>query len=86
MDEVADKDDLLGIDDTVRRTAFFSPRPATRNKASVFTRGARNSLLAELDSPIIVPLTAKDGVVEATSAVCACVCACALFLFNRLCT
>ncbi len=77
MDEVADKDDLLGIDDTVRRTAFFSPRPATRNKASVFTLGSRAALLTELDSPIIVPLTAKEGTIVAKCAL--------FFLFFLLC-
>lgn len=52
---------MLGAEDTVRRGGFFSSKPSMKNRSTVFTLGQRGTLLAELESPIIVPHTAKDG-------------------------
>ena len=58
---VADKDDLMGVEDTPKRAGFFGAKAARlKHRATVFTVGDRGKLLAELDAPIIVPHTAKE--------------------------
>ena len=64
--EVADKDDLLGTEDVVKRTGFFggSKSVPLKNRQTVFTLGNRANILTELESAIMVPTslegTAKD--------------------------
>lgn len=56
VDEVADKDDLLGLEDKPKLTSIFSSKPAMRNRSTVFTLGNRLSTIAnEIDSSIIIP-------------------------------
>ncbi|XP_063287642.1 vacuolar protein sorting-associated protein 52 homolog [Pelobates fuscus] len=58
-EEVAEKDDLMGIEDTAKKS-FFS-KPALRSKNTVFTVGNRAAIISptELEGPIIVPHTAQ---------------------------
>lgn len=59
FEEVAEKDDLMGVEDTARK-GFFS-KPPLRSRNTVFTLGQRGALLgsAELEAPIIVPHAAQ---------------------------
>jgi hypothetical protein len=61
FEEVANKDDLMGADDTRGRTSFFSSRPSTQKRATVFTLGDRASILSELEAPILVPHMKEGG-------------------------
>lgn len=55
FEEVADKDDLMGVEDTAKKS-FFSSKPALKNRSTVFTLGNRGDVLtARLEEPIIVP-------------------------------
>ncbi|GAB6031475.1 Vacuolar protein sorting-associated protein 52 [Chamberlinius hualienensis] len=55
FEEVADKTDLLGVDDNYKKSVF-GIRTALKNKATIFTLGNRgNVLTTELEAPIIVP-------------------------------
>lgn len=55
IDEVADKDDLLGFEDKPK-TSIFSTKPSMRNRSTVFTLGNRLMTIAnEIDSSIIIP-------------------------------
>ncbi|XP_058713394.1 vacuolar protein sorting-associated protein 52 homolog isoform X2 [Poecile atricapillus] len=60
-EEVADKDDLMGVEDTARK-GFFS-KPSLRSRNTVFTLGNRGAVIgpAELEAPIIVPHAAQRG-------------------------
>ncbi|KAJ3609052.1 hypothetical protein NHX12_023579 [Muraenolepis orangiensis] len=60
-EEVADKDDLMGVEDTAKK-GFFS-KPSLRSRNTIFTLGQRGALLgpAELEGPIIIPHTAQRG-------------------------
>ncbi|XP_014118298.1 PREDICTED: vacuolar protein sorting-associated protein 52 homolog, partial [Pseudopodoces humilis] len=60
-EEVADKDDLMGVEDTARK-GFFS-KPSLRSRNTVFTLGNRGAVIgpAELEAPIIVPHAAQKG-------------------------
>ncbi|XP_072015361.1 vacuolar protein sorting-associated protein 52 homolog [Amphiura filiformis] len=59
FDEVADKDDLMGIEDNAKK-GFFSAKPSLKNRSTVFTLGNRGSIITtELESPIIIPHTAQ---------------------------
>jgi hypothetical protein len=60
FDELTDKDDLMGADDT-KKTSFFSSKPSLKSKSTVFTLGNRAAILTELKQPILVPHTAKEG-------------------------
>lgn len=56
-----DKDDLLGADDTVKRsTGFFSSKPTLKSKSTTFTLGNRANVLEQLEAPILVPHAAQD--------------------------
>ncbi|XP_039256225.1 vacuolar protein sorting-associated protein 52 homolog [Styela clava] len=58
-DEVADKDDLIAIEDTARR-GFFSSKMPLKNRATIFTLGGRGSILTtDLESAVIVPHAAQ---------------------------
>ncbi|XP_071948062.1 vacuolar protein sorting-associated protein 52 homolog [Antedon mediterranea] len=60
-DEVADKDDLMGIEDNAKK-GFFSSKVSFKNRSTVFTIGNRNSVLTtELEAPIIVPHAAQKA-------------------------
>ncbi|XP_030053082.1 vacuolar protein sorting-associated protein 52 homolog [Microcaecilia unicolor] len=59
--EVAEKDDLMGVEDTAKK-GFFS-KPSLKNRNTVFTVGNRANIItsAELEAPIIVPHTAQKS-------------------------
>ncbi|CAL9704030.1 unnamed protein product [Knipowitschia caucasica] len=60
-EEVADKDDLMGVEDTAKK-GFFS-KPSLKSRNTIFTVGQRGNILspAELEGPILVPHTAQRG-------------------------
>ncbi|XP_038598181.1 vacuolar protein sorting-associated protein 52 homolog [Tachyglossus aculeatus] len=60
-EEVAEKDDLMGVEDTAKK-GFFS-KPSLRNRNTVFTLGTRGAVIspAELEAPILVPHAAHKG-------------------------
>lgn len=62
-EEQPDKDDLMAADDNAKsRTSIFSAKPTLKNRATIFTLGARGDLLTtELESPILVPYTAAKA-------------------------
>ncbi|XP_029441038.1 vacuolar protein sorting-associated protein 52 homolog [Rhinatrema bivittatum] len=59
--EVAEKDDLMGVEDTAKK-GFFS-KPSLKNRNTVFTVGNRGNIITsmELEAPIIVPHTAQKS-------------------------
>ncbi|KAB0365997.1 hypothetical protein FD754_010153 [Muntiacus muntjak] len=75
-EEVAEKDDLMGVEDTAKKdilcdltvfldsgpSRFFS-KPSLRSRNTIFTLGTRGSVIspAELEAPILVPHTAQRG-------------------------
>uniref|UniRef100_A0A8D3EFE5 Vacuolar protein sorting-associated protein 52 homolog n=1 Tax=Scophthalmus maximus TaxID=52904 RepID=A0A8D3EFE5_SCOMX len=64
-EEVADKDDLMGVEDTAKKgilQSFFS-KPSLKSRNTIFTLGQRGAILspAELEGPILVPHTAQRG-------------------------
>ncbi|KAG9333684.1 hypothetical protein JZ751_010674 [Albula glossodonta] len=60
-EEVADKDDLMGVEDTAKK-GFFS-KPSLKSRNTIFTLGQRGAVLSpvELEGPILVPHTAQRG-------------------------
>ncbi|XP_078271762.1 vacuolar protein sorting-associated protein 52 homolog [Rhinoraja longicauda] len=60
-EEVADKDDLMGVEDTAKK-GFFS-KPSLKNRNTIFTLGNRGNVIAssELEAPIIVPHAAQKN-------------------------
>lgn len=60
-EEVADKDDLMGVEDTAKK-GFFS-KPSLKSRNTIFTLGQRGAILSptELEGPILVPHTAQRG-------------------------
>ncbi|XP_003969289.1 vacuolar protein sorting-associated protein 52 homolog [Takifugu rubripes] len=60
-EDVADKDDLMGVEDTAKK-GFFS-KPSLKSRNTIFTVGQRGAILspAELEGPILVPHTAQRG-------------------------
>ncbi|XP_043539594.1 vacuolar protein sorting-associated protein 52 homolog [Chiloscyllium plagiosum] len=60
-EEVADKDDLMGVEDTAKK-GFFS-KPSLKNRNTIFTLGNRGNVIAssELEAPIIVPHAAQKS-------------------------
>lgn len=53
-EEVATKDDLMGIEDNTNRNLFY--KSSLKNRGTVFTIGNRGDVLAQqLEAPIIVP-------------------------------
>ncbi|KAJ8273736.1 hypothetical protein GJAV_G00104970 [Gymnothorax javanicus] len=65
-EEVADKDDLMGVEDTAKKDilslCFFS-KPSLKSRNTIFTLGQRGAVLspAELEGPILIPHTAQRG-------------------------
>ncbi|VDO20049.1 unnamed protein product, partial [Brugia timori] len=60
--DVANKDDLLGAENTMKTTSLFSLKSQLRNRATVFSLGNRDSLLSsDLMSPLIVPHVAQQA-------------------------
>ncbi|XP_041480934.1 vacuolar protein sorting-associated protein 52 homolog [Lytechinus variegatus] len=58
-DEVADKDDLMGVEDTAKR-GLFSSKPSLKNRSTVFTIGNRGNILTSgLEASIILPHAAQ---------------------------
>uniref|UniRef100_A0A671TML7 Vacuolar protein sorting-associated protein 52 homolog n=1 Tax=Sparus aurata TaxID=8175 RepID=A0A671TML7_SPAAU len=66
-EEVADKDDLMGVEDTAKKdilyTVCFFSKPSLKSRNTIFTLGQRGAILspAELEGPILVPHTAQRG-------------------------
>ncbi len=61
LDEVADKDDLLGSEDKPK-TSLFSVKPSLRNRSTVFTLSNRLITIEnEIDSSIIIPHASKSS-------------------------
>ncbi|XP_067131774.1 vacuolar protein sorting-associated protein 52 homolog [Centruroides vittatus] len=61
FEEMADKDDLMGVEDTAKR-GIFSSKPSLKNRSTIFTLGNRGSVLTtDLESPIIVPHAAQKN-------------------------
>ncbi|XP_058864874.1 vacuolar protein sorting-associated protein 52 homolog [Acipenser ruthenus] len=60
-EEVADKDDLMGVEDTAKK-GFFS-KPSLKNRNTIFTLGNRGAVIgsAELEAPILVPHAAQKS-------------------------
>lgn len=55
FEESADKDDLMGAEDSAKK-GFFSSKPTLKNRSTVFTLGSRGEVLTtDLEGPIIVP-------------------------------
>ena len=53
-EDVAEKDDLMGAEDTPKR-GFFSTRTTFKNRSTIFTLGSRDTVLTtELEDPIII--------------------------------
>lgn len=60
-EEVADKDDLMGVEDTAKRSIFAS-KVALKNRSTVFSLGYRGNILTtDLESAIIVPHAAQKS-------------------------
>ncbi|XP_003748088.1 vacuolar protein sorting-associated protein 52 homolog [Galendromus occidentalis] len=54
FDDVPDKDDLMGVDDTPKWGLFN--KPSLKNRSTIFTLGNRNAVMSvELEAPVIVP-------------------------------
>jgi len=62
FEEAPDRDDLLGVDETQKRSLFA--KPVMKNRSAVFTLGSRGGLLTEIEAPIIVPHAAADNKVR----------------------
>ncbi|XP_036419172.1 vacuolar protein sorting-associated protein 52 homolog [Colossoma macropomum] len=60
-EDVADKDDLMGVEDTAKK-GFFS-KPSLKSRNTIFTLGQRGAVLspAELEGPILIPHAAQRG-------------------------
>lgn len=55
FDELADKDDLMGVDEGAKK-GLFGSKPVMKSRATIFTLGNRgNVLTVDLEAPIIVP-------------------------------
>ncbi|NXO01297.1 VPS52 protein, partial [Rhinopomastus cyanomelas] len=62
-EEVAEKDDLMGVEDTARKDILGILGPSLKNRNTIFTLGHRGSILAatELEGPILVPHAAQKS-------------------------
>ncbi|XP_068025881.1 vacuolar protein sorting-associated protein 52 homolog isoform X1 [Melanerpes formicivorus] len=61
-EEVAEKDDLMGVEDTAKKAPRFFSKPSLKNRNTVFTLGNRGAVIgAELEAPIIVPHAAQKS-------------------------
>ncbi|XP_048244893.1 vacuolar protein sorting-associated protein 52 homolog isoform X2 [Haliotis rufescens] len=61
FEEMATRDDLMGVEDTAKKS-FFSSRPSLTNRSTVFTLGHRGEVLtSELEAPVIVPHAAQKS-------------------------
>uniref|UniRef100_A0A8C3CPZ9 VPS52 subunit of GARP complex n=1 Tax=Cairina moschata TaxID=8855 RepID=A0A8C3CPZ9_CAIMO len=64
-EEVAEKDDLMGVEDTAKKDILppGGKRPSLKNRNTVFTLGNRGAVIgaAELEGPIIVPHAAQKS-------------------------
>ncbi|XP_069097988.1 vacuolar protein sorting-associated protein 52 homolog [Pleurodeles waltl] len=60
-EEVAEKEDLMGVEDTGKK-GFFS-KPSLKNRNTIFTLGSRGNVISstELEAPILVPHTAQKS-------------------------
>uniref|UniRef100_A0A8C4R357 Vacuolar protein sorting-associated protein 52 homolog n=2 Tax=Eptatretus burgeri TaxID=7764 RepID=A0A8C4R357_EPTBU len=60
FEDVANKDDLMGVEDTAKK-GFFS-MPSLKNRNTIFTLGNRGAVItADLEAPIIVPHAAQKS-------------------------
>eukprot|EP00794_Sanderia_malayensis_P015923 gene15923-17524_t len=61
FEEVADKDDLMGLEDSAKR-GFFSSKHPLKNRSTIFSLGSRGTVLtSDLEEPIIVPHAAQKS-------------------------
>lgn len=61
FEELALKDDLMGVEDTAKRSLFGS-KPILKHRATVFTLGNRGSVLTtDFEAPVIVPHAAQKA-------------------------
>uniref|UniRef100_A0A8D1GXN6 Vacuolar protein sorting-associated protein 52 homolog n=1 Tax=Sus scrofa TaxID=9823 RepID=A0A8D1GXN6_PIG len=62
-EEVAEKDDLMGVEDTAKKDILQLRTPSLRSRNTIFTLGTRGSVISptELEAPILVPHTAQRG-------------------------
>ncbi|MBZ3887564.1 Vacuolar protein sorting-associated protein 52-like protein [Sciurus carolinensis] len=63
-EEVAEKDDLMGVEDTAKKDILGAEKPCARPwENTIFTLGTRGSVISptELEAPILVPHTAQRG-------------------------
>lgn len=61
FEEVAARDDLMGVDDSAKKS-FFSSKPQLKNRSTVFTLGNRGTVLStDLEAPVIVPHAAAKN-------------------------
>ncbi|XP_056597294.1 vacuolar protein sorting-associated protein 52 homolog [Triplophysa dalaica] len=60
-EDVAEKDDLMGVEDTAKK-GFFS-KPSLKSRNTIFTLGQREAVLSpvELEGPILIPHAAQRG-------------------------
>eukprot|EP01136_Pigoraptor_vietnamica_P026923 Opistho-1_new@82539 len=60
VEEAPGKDDLLGVEEGLKKGFFSSKLTMKNSRATTFTLGDRGSVLSELDSAVIVPAAAKQ--------------------------
>ncbi|XP_057289466.1 vacuolar protein sorting-associated protein 52 homolog [Hydractinia symbiolongicarpus] len=59
-EELAGKDDLMGVEDTAKTRGFFSTKTPLRNRSTIFSLGSRGQVITDLlEEPIIVPHAAQ---------------------------
>ncbi|XP_066919822.1 vacuolar protein sorting-associated protein 52 homolog [Clytia hemisphaerica] len=59
-EELAGKDDLMGVEDTAKARGFFSSKTPLKNRSTIFSLGSRGQVLTDLlEEPIIVPHAAQ---------------------------
>ncbi|XP_014674937.1 PREDICTED: vacuolar protein sorting-associated protein 52 homolog isoform X2 [Priapulus caudatus] len=60
-EDVADKEDLMGVEDTAKR-GLFSSKPQLKQRSTIFTLSSRGNILtSELEASIIVPHAAQKS-------------------------
>uniref|UniRef100_A0AAR2JNA0 Vacuolar protein sorting-associated protein 52 homolog n=1 Tax=Pygocentrus nattereri TaxID=42514 RepID=A0AAR2JNA0_PYGNA len=62
-EDVADKDDLMGVEDTAKKDILYCFCPSLKSRNTIFTLGQRGAVLspAELEAPILIPHAAQRG-------------------------
>jgi len=61
-EELAGKDDLMGVEDNAKTKGFFSSKTPLKNRSTIFSLGSRGLVISEqLEEPIIVPHAAQKS-------------------------